>query len=185
MKNKQIIMMPLDSIKPYENNPRHNDTAVEIVANSIKEFGFKNPIIVDKNNVIIAGHTRLKAAYVLGLYTAPVIIAEDLTEEQAAAFRLVDNKTSEYATWDFEMLQEELENINIDMSVFDFTEVERDFNHIDELLEGGFGGSDDKKTADVYSISLSFPKEYEEQIKNLIADKGKQYLVDLILKEVE
>ena len=184
MEKHNIIMMQLDDIIPYENNPRHNEEAAETVANSIKEFGFKNPIIVDKNNVIIAGHTRLKAAYKLGLKEAPVIVASDLTEDQVKAFRLVDNKTSELAAWNFEKLEAELANIDLDMSVFSFEEVERDYNHIDELLENGFGGSDDKREADVYTISLSFDKEYEETLKDYISENGKQPLVDLVLKEV-
>lgn len=116
----EIIYLKLDDIKPYENNPRNNDEAVSKVAKSIKDFGFKNPIIVDKNNVIIAGHTRLKASYKLGLKEAPVIVASDLSEEQANALRLVDNKTSEFATWDFEKLEEELLNIDFDLSAFGF-----------------------------------------------------------------
>ena len=115
-----IIMMKLEEIIPYENNPRINDEAVEMVSASIKEFGFKNPIIVDENNVIIAGHTRLKAATELGLEEAPVIVADDLTEDQVKAFRLVDNKTAEVAEWDFDKLREELNLIDMDMDLFEF-----------------------------------------------------------------
>jgi ParB/RepB/Spo0J family partition protein len=122
MQKKEIVMMPLDSIKPYENNPRNNETAVDKVAESIKQFGFKNPIIVDKDNIIIAGHTRLKAAYKLGLEVAPVIVADDLDEEKAKAFRLADNKTSEFASWDFEKLEAELAELTgIDMESLGFT----------------------------------------------------------------
>jgi site-specific DNA-methyltransferase (adenine-specific) len=120
MESKKIIMMPLGSIKPYENNPRHNESAVDMVAQSIKDFGFKNPIIVDKDNVIIAGHTRLKAAYKLGLTAAPVIVADDLDEDKVKAFRLVDNRTAEVAAWDFAKLEEELKNIEMPMEAFDF-----------------------------------------------------------------
>ena len=117
----KIIEMKVGDLIPYENNPRKNEQAVEAVANSIKEFGFKNPIIVDKENVIVAGHTRLKAAERLGLEKVPVIRADDLTEEQIKAFRLADNKTSELAGWDFGKLEEELEQItNINMSDFGF-----------------------------------------------------------------
>ena len=117
----KIIEMKVGDLIPYENNPRKNEQAVEAVANSIKEFGFKNPIIVDKKNVIVAGHTRLKAAELLGIEKVPVIRADDLTEEQIKAFRLADNKTSELAGWDFGKLEEELEQItNINMSDFGF-----------------------------------------------------------------
>lgn len=122
-----------------------------MVAESIKEFGFKNPIIVDKDNVIIAGHTRLKAAYKLGLKEAPVIIAEDLTEDQAKAFRLVDNKTAELAEWDFKKLEEELLKINIDMEAFEFevlnnfpSEIELDRDEIgtkNRQLQIKYGGT--------------------------------------------
>lgn len=116
-----IIEMPIAEIIPYENNPRKNDGAIEAVANSIKEFGFKVPIIIDKDNVIVAGHTRLKAAEKLGLESVPVIKADDLTDEQIKAFRLADNKTAELAEWDFSALEEELERLkNIDMSQFGF-----------------------------------------------------------------
>ena len=87
-----IVDIKLDDLKPYEYNPRNNEEAIEPVANSIKTFGFKVPIVVDRNNVIIAGHTRYKAAKKLGLNKVPCIIADDLTEDQVNAFRLADNK---------------------------------------------------------------------------------------------
>ena len=102
----EIIMKKVNEIKPYEKNPRHNDEAVKYVANSIKEFGFKNPIIIDKNNVIIAGHTRLKASIYLNLESVPCIIADDLTEEQVKALRIADNKVSEMSEWNYEVLSE-------------------------------------------------------------------------------
>lgn len=116
-----IIEMNIHDLTPYENNPRVNDNAVEYVANSIKEFGFKVPIIVDKDNIIVAGHTRLKAAEMLGLDTVPVIVADDLNEDQIKAFRLADNKVSEIATWDFDKLNIELETIKLDMMPFSFS----------------------------------------------------------------
>ena len=117
----KIINKKIEELKPYENNPRFNDDAVEYVARSIKEFGFKVPIILDKNNVIVAGHTRYKASLELGLKEVPCIIADDLNDEQIKAFRLADNKVSEKAQWNFDLLDEELDNIlDIDMSQFDF-----------------------------------------------------------------
>lgn len=108
----QIIYKSIEEIKPYENNPRINDEAVEYVANSIKEFGFRNPIILDKNNVIICGHTRLESAKNLGMKEVPVIIADDLTDEQVKALRLADNKVAEKSMWDYSKLDEELEDSN-------------------------------------------------------------------------
>lgn len=108
-------------IIPFSNNPRINDAAVEKVAASIKEFGFKQPIVVDKDMVVIAGHTRLKAAEVLGLETVPVLVADDLTEEQVKAYRLADNKTAEFSEWNFDLLGMELFDIqDIDMEQFGF-----------------------------------------------------------------
>ena len=118
---KKIVSMSISKIKPYPKNPRINDDAVDKVAASIKEFGFKNPIIVDKNMVIIAGHTRLKAAKKLKLKSAPVIVADDLSNEQVRAFRLADNKTAELSSWSNNLLSEELEDIqDFDMSAFGF-----------------------------------------------------------------
>lgn len=116
-----IIEKNIKDIKPYENNPRNNEGAVEKVAESIKEFGFQQPIVVDKDNVVIVGHTRLKAAERIGLDKVPVVVADELTKEQAKAYRLADNKTNEIATWKFDVLNEELLDIGqIDMSKFGF-----------------------------------------------------------------
>ncbi len=125
MQRTEIEWMPIGSVKPYENNPRRNDDAVDAVANSIREFGFKSPIIVDRNLVIIAGHTRLKAAKALGMKEVPVVIASDLSEEQARALRLADNKTGELAEWDLDLLQEELDALedDFDMELFGFDDL--------------------------------------------------------------
>ena len=120
----EIINLPIDELIEYENNPRINDEAVEPVARSIEQFGFKVPIVVDSRNVIIAGHTRLKAARFLGLDEVPCIIADDLTEDQVKAFRLADNKVGEIAQWDFDLLNIELGDIEMDMSDFGFMELE-------------------------------------------------------------
>lgn len=121
----KITEKKIDEIMPYENNPRKNDNAVEAVANSIREFGFKVPIIIDKNNVIIAGHTRVKAGVRLGMKTVPCIMADDLTDEQIKAFRIADNRTAEKSTWDYETLLIELDEI-IDNIYTGFTEKDID-----------------------------------------------------------
>ena len=127
----EIVNKKIEELKPYENNPRFNDDAVEYVAKSIKEFGFKVPIVLDKNNVIVAGHTRYKASLELGLKEVPCIIADDLSEEQVKAFRLADNKVSEQASWNFDLLDEEIENIlNINMEGFGF-----DIFKLDDVAE--------------------------------------------------
>lgn len=132
----KITLMALADITPYENNPRNNEEAVEKVANSIKEFGFNQPIVVDKDNVIIVGHTRYLAVQELGLTEAPVIVTENLSEEQARAYRLADNKTGELAGWDFEKLALELEQVeSIDMGEFGFETHDLDSGNIDEFFE--------------------------------------------------
>ena len=117
----QIIEKNIKELIPYEKNPRKNDQSVDKVANSIKEFGFKVPIVVDKNNIIVCGHTRYKAAKKLKLAVVPCVVADDLTEEQIKAYRLADNKVGEDSEWDIDLLGEELDDIlDIDMSDFGF-----------------------------------------------------------------
>lgn len=117
----QITYRDIKTIYPYENNPRINDAAIDAVSASIREFGFKNPVIVDRHGVIIAGHTRYAAAKKLHMTELPCIVADDLDEEHVNALRLADNKTAELAEWDFEKLDQELEEIlNIDMEEFGF-----------------------------------------------------------------
>ena len=126
MNELKVQYVPIDEVIPYENNPRLNDSAVDAVANSISEFGFKVPIIVDKDNVIVAGHTRLKAAEKLGLTEVPVTVASDLTPEQVKAFRIADNKTAGLAEWDDAKLSEELKSLDklFEMTDFGFGEFE-------------------------------------------------------------
>ena len=161
----EIINKRLEELVPYENNPRNNDEAVKFVANSIKEFGFKVPIIVDKNNVIVAGHTRYKASQQLGLKEVPCIIADDLTDEQIKAFRLADNKVSEKATWDINMLDSELTDIlDISMEDFGFDDLfteDTGFGTDFELPEG------DKKGID--KVTLYFANEQTKVIEEAIS----------------
>lgn len=124
-----IVEKPIGELIPYKNNPRYNDRAVNDVAKSIELYGFKVPIVIDKNNVIVCGHTRVKAAERLGMQSVPCIVADDLTDEQIKAFRIADNKVSEGAVWDFEKLEIELEGL--DFSDFDFG-IDFDFLNEDE-----------------------------------------------------
>lgn len=147
--SREILQVKLKDIHPYPNNPRVNDDAVEAVANSIQEFGFKNPIIVDNEYVIIAGHTRYKAAKKLKLKEVPVIVADDLSEQQVKALRIADNKTSELSDWNGDLLGKELSSIiDIDMSLFGFTN----------------GDAEDAANADdqPYSMTVKIP-QYEIQ----------------------
>ena len=121
MDKLKIEYVDINSIKPYKKNPRKNEEAIPYVMESIKQFGFKNPVILDKDNVIVAGHTRIESAKRLGITEIPCIYADDLTDEQIRAFRLADNKVAEIAEWDIDLLDTELDDIlNIDMSDFGF-----------------------------------------------------------------
>lgn len=131
MEIKEIDIL---KIKPYNKNPRRNEETIEQVKNSIEEFGFKVPILLDKDYTIIAGHTRYEASLKLGLKTVPCIIITDLNKEQVKAFRLADNKVSEVSKWDYELLEQELKNIiGIDMEKYDFLSETIDWNEVDEI----------------------------------------------------
>ena len=129
----KVVEMKVGDLIPYERNPRNNEKAVDAVAASIKQFGFRVPLVVDKENVVVAGHTRLLAAKQLGLKKVPCTVAEDLTEDQIRAYRLADNKLSELATWDFGMLNEELDEITMDMAQFGFELPDDDY--VDSFFE--------------------------------------------------
>ena len=129
----KIVDKPIEWLRPYENNPRNNEQAVEAVANSINEFGFKVPIVATIDGEIVNGHTRFKAAKFLRLKTVPVLIADDLTEEQIKAFRLADNKTGELADWDVELLYSELDELTgFDMTMFGFKDIDFSLDDFEE-----------------------------------------------------
>lgn len=150
-----IINIALKDLKPYENNPRKNDDAVKYVAESIKEFGFKVPIVIDKNNVIVAGHTRYKAAKKLKMSEVPCIIADDLTDEQIKAFRLADNKVAEKSEWDFDLLNTELDDIiDLDMELFGFEEALQDDDKeaVEDEFEVELPAEPKSKLGDIYQL---------------------------------
>ena len=158
MNKTNIVYKETKDLIPYANNPRLNDNAVDAVAASIKEFGFKVPIVVDRENVIVNGHTRLKAAHKLGLKQVPCIVADDLTQEQVKAFRLADNKTSELAEWDMDKLDIELGEIpDIDMSAFGFDIEIDDIEEVPEVKEDEAPEVKDEeskaKLGDIYQLS--------------------------------
>lgn len=150
-----IINIALKDLKQYENNPRKNDDAVKYVAESIKEFGFKVPIVIDKNNVIVAGHTRYKAAKKLKMSEVPCIIADDLTDEQIKAFRLADNKVAEKAEWDFDLLNAELDDIiDLDMELFGFEDALQDDAEeaVEDEFEVELPAEPKSKLGDIYQL---------------------------------
>ena len=176
----QIINKQIKELIPYQNNPRRNDKAVDAVAASIKQFGFKQPIVIDKDNVIVCGHTRYKAAQKLRLKEVPCIMADDLTDDQIKAFRLVDNKTAELAEWDFPLLDLELADIDLNMSEFGF---DSDFDEKEEIKkeEGEVPFTEELLLTHNY-IVLYFDNDFDwevaqdkfglEQVKDLIPRKG-------------
>ena len=163
-KDLRVKYVPIGDVRPYEDNPRRNDGAVQAVVNSLREFGWKQPIVVDADGTIVVGHTRHKAALALEMTHVPVVVASDLTPEQCAAYRLADNRVGELAEWDGELLAQELDGLaDLDMSAFGFTErdMERaagggvDFSNLDAMSGEGDEGYDEfvekfkpKKTTD-------------------------------------
>lgn len=154
-----IKELSISQLHEYDNNPRNNDSAVDAVAKSIREFGFKVPIVIDGDNVIVCGHTRVKAAQKLGMETVPCIIADDLTPEQIKAFRLADNKTGELAGWDFAKLEEELSGISdqFDMSAFGFVQNE------DVDIDSFFEDAGEKKEKEPKRIQCPHCGEWFEE----------------------
>lgn len=141
----------IDEIRPYDGNPRINDAAVDAVAASIREFGFRQPIVVDKEGVIVCGHTRYKAALKLGLKTVPVHVAEDLSPEQIKAYRLADNRSAENAAWDYGLLPielDELRSAGFDLKLIGFDSVEIPAGPGQDLPEGADGTDYDETAAD-------------------------------------
>lgn len=155
----EIVYKGIGEIRPYENNPRKNDGAVDAVAASIKEFGWKVPVVIDKDGVIVAGHTRYKAAQKLGIDRIPCIVADDLTEEQVRAYRLADNKVGELAEWDFDALSDELAQLDfsgIDMSDFGFEGTEQDDG-------GGDVSVPSFKYQEQYAVTVIVANEIEQR----------------------
>ena len=181
MNKTNIVYKETKDLIPYANNPRLNDNAVDAVAASIKEFGFKVPIVVDSDNVIINGHTRLKAAHKLGLKQVPCIVADDLTPEQVKAFRLADNKTSELAEWDMDKLNIELGEIpDIDMSSFGFDIEIDDIEEVPEVKEDEApevkDGDPKAKLGDIYQLGRH---------RLMCGDSTKQEDVDKLMNGVK
>lgn len=165
-----IIVKKINEVKPYEKNPRRNDDAVQYVAESLKHFGWKQPIVVDRNNIVVAGHTRLKAAKKLGLKEVPCIVADDLTDDQVKAYRLADNKVAEAAEWDFDLLDAEIDDLpGFDMSVFGFEFEEAEDPDDDEPKENerertmnayNLDGYDENATEGFYQMPVIEPVSY-------------------------
>lgn len=170
----RIQWRPIDDVHPYPNNPRNNDEAVEYVANSIREFGWQQPIVVDTDGTIIAGHTRLKAAQRLGMDTVPVVVADNLTPAQVNAYRLADNKVAEASTWDMEALAVELEGLEVDfdMTMFDF-DAGISIDGFGEDFELPDGDAPEFKTISLYMTQEQYDmfKEMQTEV-DVVGEKG-------------
>lgn len=166
----KVIEKKLSEIKPYENNPRNNEDAVQYVANSLKKFGWKQPIVLDKDGVIIAGHTRFLAAKQLGMKTAPCVIADDLTEEECRGYRLADNKTAEKASWNIELLDMELAEIEtIDMGLLGFDEEKEG----EEQESGAVSADTSYNYKEQYGVIVLCKDEQEQEaVYNRLAEEG-------------
>ena len=166
MNKEQIVYKKLSELHLNDRNPRINDNAVDVVAKSIEKYGFKNPLIVDTNGKIWCGNTRYKASKKLGLKEVPCIIADDLTEEQIREYALLDNKTNELADWDFELLGEELADLNLG----DF-DLDWGINEDDNSNKERIDKSD--KLNDIYEITISCQNENDlENIYNEFIERG-------------
>lgn len=183
IKDIQLTELKLSELKPYANNPRKNDKAAEELVKAIRQVGYVNPIIVDENYEILAGHTRYKALKKLGWTSAPVLIKNDLSEEQKKKYRLLDNKLGELADWDFDLLEEELQGLDFDNFDFDFGlgESFNDTSFIDDLLNENY--STNTVDSDVFSVTFIFDKCDEELIKNYLKKVGKEYVTSKITEE--
>lgn len=187
-----VIDKPIDQIREYENNPRHNESAIEKVAESIAQFGFQVPIVIDKDGVIVTGHTRYNACKLLGFETIPCVVADELTDEQVKKFRLVDNKVSEFATWDYEALQLELADLDglaeFEFPEFDFS-TDPSIDDLDVMLsdsqitspsrqrDAGIEPTRPIKPVDEIELPDMMQMQAEKVIKIIPADKSQERMV--------
>lgn len=190
----KVEMIAIDQVIPYARNPRINTHAVEKVAASIKEFGFRQPIVVDKEKVIIVGHVRFEAAKRLGLKKVPVHIATELTAEQIRAYRITDNRVGEESEWDKALLQLEITELNgadfdSELLGFNTEELKEIQDSLDDLLEDGFGDDEVDEieeadtTARIGAYSFPIPREqyleWLEQLKQEVGFEKKQVIAEL------
>ena len=179
-----IVNLKVEELIPYINNPRNNTEAVDKVAASIKEFGFKVPIVIDKDNVVVTGHTRLLASKKLGLQEVPCVIADDLSPAQIKAFRIADNKVSEYAEWDEDMLKVELEELE-EMN-FDLDSVSIDFSDFDMALDLEDTEEGQEQEENIYTKEINIP-QYEitgecPKLEELVNEEKTKSLIERIEK---
>lgn len=201
MNDFEVNMVQIGSIKPYETNPRDNKKSVDKVVDSIKQYGWRVPIVVDENSVILAGHTRYKAAQILGLDSVPVHMADNLTDEQKTAFRIMDNKAQDFSEWDKDLLTVELKklaDLDFDMAMtgFSFDEIEKltqdllDFEEPQEIItDQEFEKLDDIQSSNVRMVNLFLNQEsepyFQEMIMALRERWSKENLTDAVFEAVQ
>ena len=178
---KSMKTLPIEQIKPYENNPRLNDDAVEAVRKSMEQCGYIAPIVVDENNVVLAGHTRLKALKEMGAKECEVLKVEGLSDDEKRKYRLLDNKTNELALWDFDKLAEELEGLDFDDFELDWDVCDTDF--IDELLSDGVEGYN-KIESPYFSVTFTFDKALKDKWDDFVDAYGKEAVQSIIEKAI-
>lgn len=178
----EVCEVTRSKLKPYERNAKiHSEEQVQKIADSINEFGFVSPCLIDRDYNIIAGHGRVMAAKLLGMDTVPCVFIEGLTDEQRRAYILADNRLTELGAWDIDLVTSELEDIDIDIEMLGF-----DFSHeqyIDDLIENGLEHT--RVEATQFQVSFIIDKEYEGEVKAYIRNNGKEPLVRAIIEEVK
>lgn len=185
MKQIEIVNVDINALKPYENNPRFNEDAVNYVADSIKEFGFKVPIVIDKNNEIIAGHTRYKASQKLGLKEVPCIVADDLNEEQIKAFRIIDNKVGDFSLWDYEKLKEEIDGLDPDNFDIDLNNFNLDMYSVYDTLDETGLSKTERQEKDTFLITFSVKMEYKKLFDTYLKEHSKEDLNALFINVIK
>ncbi len=177
---------PVEDLIEYARNPRKNDNVIDKMVASIKEFGFRIPIVAKSDGTVVDGHLRLKAAKKLGLKEVPVVIADDLSEAQIKAFRLMANKSANWAEWDIELLNlefKELEDLNFDLELTGFELDEIDFNlpSVLDQLEDGVFTEKFKNERGIFSVTFVFPKNKEVEFLQKLKNVGKEAVAQEIM----
>ena len=189
--NLMIETWPIEKLIPYERNPRNNDSVVDKMVSSFTEFGFRIPIVAKSNGLIIDGHLRYKAAQKMGLKEVPVALADDLTDAQVKAFRILANKSATWATWDTDLLKlefDDLEGLDFDFTLTGFEEWEiKSLNDLDEEGDGGDneGDANGEPEKDYFTVSFNFPIEKKDIIEAYIKAVTKDEIVHNLIKLAE
>ena len=178
----KIEYRDVEALKPYENNPRDNRRAVDLVAGSIDNYGFLQPVVISPDNVIIVGHTRLEAAKKLGLKQIPVVVADELTEEQADAYRIIDNKVGELSYWNIDLLNEELKHLSKEQAATAGFQIE-ETGVFDLVMAGDFIPEGSDKTT--FAMTLNFTRAEYEVVNRFVEQQGKPALADLVVEICE